>query len=150
MSNKEEMTMEVTYKRDLDGVDWDEMKAILVADDFDNGRTPEQLKRSFANSHSTCIAYVEDRIIGTVRLLSDGVCNAYVVDAWTLSSYRRQGIGRKMMETLLAELPGQHVYLFTDDAIDFYHALGFEEQGIGLARVVGQWLDNEPLPADAP
>ena len=135
--------MEVTYKRDLAGVDWDEMKEILVADDFDNGRTPEQLKRSFANSHSTCIAYAEGRIIGTARLLSDGVCNAYVVDVWTLSSYRRQGIGRKMMETLLVELPGQHVYLFTDDVVEFYHALGFKEQGIGLARVVGHWLDNE-------
>jgi ribosomal protein S18 acetylase RimI-like enzyme len=135
--------MEVNYKRDLVGVDWDEMKATLVADDFDNGRTPEQLKRSFANSHSTCIAYAEGRIIGTVRLLSDGVCNAYVVDAWTHSAYRRQGIGRKMMEELLAELPGQHVYLFTDDdAVPFYHALGFKKQGIGLARVIGQWLDN--------
>jgi ribosomal protein S18 acetylase RimI-like enzyme len=140
--------MEVTYKRDLEGVDWDELKAILVADDFDNGRTPAQLERSFANSYSTCIAYAEGRMIGTARLLSDGVCNAYVVDVWTLNSFRRQGIGRRMMEELLVELPGQHVYLFTDDAIEFYHALGFREQGIGLARVVGQWLDNKPLPAD--
>lgn len=138
--------MDVTYKRDLDGVDWDEMKEILVADDFDNGRTPEQLQRSFANSHSTCIAYAEGRIVGTARLLSDGVCNAYVVDVWTLSSYRRKGLGRRMMEELLAELPGQHVYLFTDDdTVEFYHALGFKEQGIGLARVVGQWLDNGSL-----
>ena len=38
--------MNVTYRRDLEGVDWDEMKAILVADDFDNGRTPEQLQRA--------------------------------------------------------------------------------------------------------
>ena len=137
--------MEVTYKRDLEGVDWDEIKATLVADDFDNGRTPEQLERSFANSDSTCIAYAEGRIVGTARLLSDGVCNAYVVDVWTLSSIRRQGIARRMMEALLVELPGQHVYLFTDDAVEFYRALGFKEQGIGLARVVGQWLDNEPL-----
>jgi hypothetical protein len=51
-----------------------------------------------------------------------------------------------MMEELLAELPGQHVYLFTEeDTVEFYHALGFKEQGIGLARVVGQWLDDGSL-----
>ncbi len=132
--------MNVIYKRDLDSVDWSEMKATLTEDDFDNGRNPEQLKTSFVNSHSTCIAYSGQRIIGTVRILSDGVCNAYVVDVWTLTEFRRQGIARKMMELLLAELQGQHVYLFTDDAIEFYKKLGFKEQHTGLEMVVGQWL----------
>jgi ribosomal protein S18 acetylase RimI-like enzyme len=135
--------MAVTYKRDLESVDWEEMKAAVNADDFDNGRSPEQLRASFANSYATCIAYADGRIVGTARALSDGVCNAYVVDVWTHSALRRQGIGRKMMETLLAQLPGQHVYLFTDDAVEFYRQLGFKEWGIGLGRVVGQWLDNE-------
>jgi hypothetical protein len=52
-----------------------------------------------------------------------------------------------MMENLLAKLPGQHVYLFTDDAggaRSLYYALGFTEQGIGLATVVGEWLVNDP------
>jgi ribosomal protein S18 acetylase RimI-like enzyme len=77
-------------------------------------------------------------------VLSDGVCNAYVLDVWTDSAYRRQGIASKMMEDLMADLPGQHVYLFTDDAVEFYEKLGFEEQGVGLGRVVGTWLVNQP------
>jgi len=133
----------VVYKRDLEGVDWEEMKAVLKADDFDNGRSPEQLKALFANSYATCIAYVDGCIIGTARVLSDGVCNAYAVDVWTHSSFRRQGIGSKMMERLLIELPGQHVYLSTGDAVEFYKELGFTEQWIGLGRVVGQWLDSK-------
>lgn len=132
----------VEYKRDLDGVDWDAMKATLRADDFDNGRTPEQLKLSFECSYATSIAYIDDRIVGTARVLSDGVCNAYIVDVWTLSAYRNQGIARTMMQQLLAELQGQHVYLFTDDAVDFYKKLGFVERPFGLEIVVGQWLHN--------
>jgi ribosomal protein S18 acetylase RimI-like enzyme len=136
--------MGVIYKRDLEGVDWTEMKAAVKADDFDNGRSPEQLRVSFANSYATCVAYADGRIIGTARVLSDGVCNAYVLDVWTDSAYRRQGIASKMMEDLMADLPGQHVYLFTDDAVEFYEKLGFEEQGVGLGRVVGTWLVNQP------
>lgn len=132
----------ITYKTDLAGVDWHEMKATLKEDDFDNGRSPEQLHLSFANSFAACIAYAGDQIIGTVRALSDGVCNAYIVDVWTYSPYRKRGIGHKMMENVLLQLPGQHVYLFTDDALQFYKKAGFAQQGIGLGRLVGRWLDN--------
>jgi predicted GNAT family acetyltransferase len=133
----------ITYQSTLADVDWDEMKATLAADDFDNGRSPEQLRRSFENSHATSIAYAAGRIIGTARVLSDGVCNAYVVDVWTFTPYRRRGVARAMIESLLAGLKGQHVYLFTDDVLDFYKKVGFFERGTGLERVVGRWLDNE-------
>ena len=136
--------MPITYKQDLDGVDWAAMKAVLQADDFDNGRTPEQLALSFGNSAGTCIAYDGEQIVGTARVLSDGVCNAYVVDVWTLSAYRRQGIARTMLDRLLEGLHGQHVYLFSDDAVDFYKQIGFTERGVGLERVIGSWLVNKP------
>lgn len=47
-----------------------------------------------------------------------------------------------MLEMLLGKLPGQHVYLQADDAIEFYHKLGFVERPTGLEKVVGQWLVN--------
>jgi len=37
----------VTIRDDLVGVDWARLKADLAADNFDNGRTPEQLRESF-------------------------------------------------------------------------------------------------------
>jgi ribosomal protein S18 acetylase RimI-like enzyme len=133
----------VTYKTDLRDVDWAALKATLRADAFDNGRSVAQYQRSFEQSHATCIAYSEGRIVGTARTLSDGVCNAYVVDVWTLSRYRRRGIARTMMRHLLQHLDGQHVYLSTDDAAAFYTTLGFEEQPTGMGQVVGTWLVNE-------
>jgi GNAT superfamily N-acetyltransferase len=136
--------MPITYRADLQGIDWSALKSTLAADHFDNGRSPQQLERSFCNSHSVCIAWSDDRVIGTARVLSDGVCNAYLVDVWTLTEFRRQGIARRMLESLLEKLPGQHVYLQSDDeTIQFYLKLGFRQRPTGLEKIVGKWLMNE-------
>lgn len=77
------------------------------------------------------------------RLLSDGVCNAYLVDVWTASPYRRRGIARAMIRRLLDEVPGQHVGLQTTDAQGLYESLGFAPQPEFWSLVVGSWLDND-------
>jgi ribosomal protein S18 acetylase RimI-like enzyme len=137
------MSSVVTYKSDLGGVNWGQLKATLSADNFDNGRSPEQLRRSFENSYAAIVAYDGERAVGTARALSDGVCNAYVVDVWTLSSYRHCGIARTMMDMLESKLEGQHIYLFSESAVGFYQKLGYKEQPTGLSKVVGRWLRND-------
>ena len=136
------MSSVVSFRTDCDGVDWQALKATLADDDFDNGRTPAQLERSFRASARVVFARQRDAIVGTARALSDGVCNAYVVDMWTHSTLRRRGIGRRMLELLVEPLRGQHVYLFTDDAPAFYAACGFAPRGTGMERIVGRWLEN--------
>jgi predicted GNAT family acetyltransferase len=135
--------MVIVYSTSSDGIDWAALKAELAADHFDNGRTPEQMERSFRASFRCVYARDAGRIVGTARALSDGVCNAYIVDMWTQSAYRRNGIGRRMLELLCEALPGQHVYLFTDNQQHFYAACGFAPRGTGMERVVGRWLQNE-------
>ena len=132
----------VHYTTDLSGVDWSEMKAAVAADDFDNGRTPDQLRRSFEASHVACIAYCSGAMVGTARALSDGVSNAYVVDVWTKSDMRRRGIARNMLAVLESKLSGQHVYLFSDNMADVYRACGYRERPVGLEKVVGKWLQR--------
>jgi GNAT superfamily N-acetyltransferase len=127
----------------LDGVDWEQVKADLAADDFDNGRSPDALRLSFEQSQHVALARDGDRVVGTARLLSDGVCNAYLVDLWTASTYRRRGIASAMIRALLEQVPGQHVGLQTDDAQPFYASLGFEHQPEFWSKVSGIWLDND-------
>jgi ribosomal protein S18 acetylase RimI-like enzyme len=136
--------MNVHYMRELDGVNWGEMKATLREDKFDNGRTETQYRESFENSFSTCIAYIDGKIIGTARVLSDGVGNAYMVDVWTLSMHRRKGIATRMMELLMEDLQGQHVYLQTDDdTLEFYDSLGFKKRPTGMDIVIGDYLKGK-------
>ena len=133
--------MPITFIASLDSIDWPSLKRTLSADRFDNGRTAEQLQKSFANSYAVCFAKLNSDIVGTARVLSDGVCNAYLIDVWTRSDLRRQGIGRTMVEQLIPKLPGQHIYLQADaENADFYDDLGFKVQPIGMSKVIGKWL----------
>jgi ribosomal protein S18 acetylase RimI-like enzyme len=126
----------------LAGIDWAECKADLRADDFDNGRTPDALRRSFEQSQHVAIVRDGERVVGMARLLSDGVCNAYLLDVWTASSHRRQGIAASMVRFLADQVPGQHIGLQTDDAQAFDATLGFRPQPEFLSLVVGEWLGN--------
>jgi ribosomal protein S18 acetylase RimI-like enzyme len=127
----------------LGGIDWAQAKADLVADHFDNGRSAEALRRSFEQSQHVAFARDGDRLVGMARLLSDGVCNAYLVDVWTASAYRRRGIASELMRRLVDAVPGQHIGLQTDDAQAFYESLGFQPQPEFWSIVSGTWLDND-------
>src|ERR1700760_2710988 len=120
--------MTVRIDESLEGIDWAQAKADLAADDFDNGRSPGALRRSFEQSQHVAIARDGERVVGMARLLSDGVCNAYVLDVWTQSPYRRRGIASRLLELLVAAVPGQHIGLQTDDAQELYASLGFKPQ----------------------
>jgi len=134
----------------LEGVDWTALKADLAADAFDNGRSPELLERSFASSYASVFAWDRRRCVGTARLLSDGVCNAYLIDVWTGSAYRRRGIASAMVQSLLMLVPGQHVGLFTEEHPDFYRSLGFREERRGMSVVVGEWLQGRAIGPNSP
>lgn len=134
---------EIIYKSNLENIDWAALKSDLLQDSFDNGRSPEQLKVSFENSYAVCIASFENHVVGTARVLSDGVCNAYLVDVWTLSEFRHKGIASTMVNELMRQLNGQHIYLQTDDASELYAKLGFVNQPTGMGKVVGKWLINQ-------
>jgi ribosomal protein S18 acetylase RimI-like enzyme len=135
--------MSVCIDDSLDGIDWAQAKADLTADQFDNGRSPQALRASFAQSQHVAMARDGDRVVGMARLLSDGVCNAYLLDVWTQSAYRRRGIATRMVQHLMSQVPGQHIGLQTDDAQAFYTTLGCGRQPEFMSVVVGTWLDND-------
>jgi hypothetical protein len=117
----------------LAGIDWVRVKADLAADDFDNGRSPDALRRAFVHSQHVAIARDGSQVVGTARLLSDGVCNANLVDVWTASPYRRQGIATA----------GQHVGLQTSEGQALYESLGFRPQPEFWSLVAGRRLDDD-------
>ncbi|MGF1595529.1 MAG: GNAT family N-acetyltransferase [Acidimicrobiales bacterium] len=132
----------ISFRSDLEGVDWEALRLDLIGDDFHNGRSTDQLRVSFENSQHVAIAFDGGRCIGTARALSDGVGNAYLVDVWTHSDHRRRGVARAMVELLLDAMGGQHVYLQTDEAVDFWRSMGFDDQPRGMSRIVGHYLEG--------
>tara|TARA_R110002072_G_scaffold46082_11_gene128022 strand:- start:29893 stop:30399 length:507 start_codon:yes stop_codon:yes gene_type:complete len=133
----------ILYSQDCDAINWAELKAELIQDEFHNNRTTEQLRTSFANSFISVFAIEDKRCIGTARALSDEVCNSYVVDVWTQSAFRGRGIASRMMQIIYDAVPGQHIYLQTDDAVAFYEKLGYQKQPEGLFKISGEWLNHK-------
>jgi predicted GNAT family acetyltransferase len=135
--------MPVRIDGSLEGIDWKQAKTDLAADDFDNGRSADALRRSFEQSQYVVFARDGDHVVGMARVLSDGVCNAYLLDVWTLSSYRLRGTASSMVRMLMEQVAGQHIGLQTGDAQGFYASLGFRPQPEFMSLVVGAWLDND-------
>ena len=80
-------------------------------------------------------AYDGDRLVGFARAISDGVTNAYVSSVMVDPDYRRRGIGRDMLERLIADRRTVRFVLHTrDTAAPFYAALGFVEWTHMLVR----------------
>lgn len=103
------------------------------------------MQRSFERSAVTVVAHASGLPVGTARALSDGVCNAYIVDVWTFTPYRRRGIASRMVGLLEVRLAGQHLALFAAaHAGSFYQALGYRAEPGGLSKVVGTWLQRGP------
>jgi predicted GNAT family acetyltransferase len=133
----------VEFDSSLEGIDWAQAKVDLAGDDFDNGRSPDALRRSFEHSQHVVFARDGGRVVGMARLLSDGVCNAYLLDVRTFSPYRPRGIASTLVRMLMEEVPGQHIGLQTDEAQAVYASLGFGPQPDFMSIVVGRWLDND-------
>jgi len=135
--------MNIAFRADLNGIDWEALKQELIEDDFHNGRTTRQLRLSFENSQHVAMGFDGGRCIANGRMLSDGVGNAFVIDVWTQSSYRGRGVATTIMNMLIDAVPGQHIYLQTDDAVGFYDKLGFRPQPEGLSIISGRYLEND-------
>lgn len=94
-------------------------------------RDPEGLLRALAGSHRLVAARRDGRLAGLARSVSDGATVVYVQDVLVRPGEQRGGLGRRLLEELLAGYPGvrQRVLLTDDEERQraFYEALGFTE-----------------------
>jgi N-acetylglutamate synthase-like GNAT family acetyltransferase len=95
-------------------------------------RPIEDLKIAVDRSEPVISAWDRDRLIGFARATSDGIYRAMIFDVVIDPDYRRLGLGRKLVETILGHSCIQRVekiYLITTDQQSFYERLGFLPNG---------------------
>jgi GNAT superfamily N-acetyltransferase len=89
----------------------------------------EVLQRSIQNSLVFGL-YQGKQQIGFARLITDHATFAYIADVFILESFRGQGLGKWLMETIVShpELQGFRRWLLaTQDAHELYRKFGFTE-----------------------
>ncbi|MEZ4647431.1 MAG: GNAT family N-acetyltransferase [Candidatus Eisenbacteria bacterium] len=99
--------------------------------------SPERHLEILAGSAHVVIALDEEsgRVVGFVNAISDGVLSAYLPLLEVLPEHRGRGIGRGLVERMMARLDGLYmVDLSCDEGlVPFYRSLGFQRL-VGMGR----------------
>lgn len=95
-------------------------------------KSEEAAERGLPNSLFAVCIRADDKLIGMGRIVGDGGCNFEIVDIAVHPKYQRQGLGNRIMESLMAYLsenapPSAYVSLIADEgAPALYRRFGFE------------------------
>ncbi|MCS6781749.1 MAG: GNAT family N-acetyltransferase, partial [Gloeomargarita sp. SKYG98] len=123
--------MTITVSTDRQKVDLVQLQHLLNIGAFwAVNRTLEDLQTAVDHSEPVVTVWDGERLIGFGRATSDWVYRAVLWDVVIHPEYRGRGLGRQLVETLLAH-PSirsvERVYLMTSSQQGFYERLGFEE-----------------------
>jgi len=118
-----------TVSTDPERLDVDAIHAFLTTSYWAEGIPRETVERSLRGS--LCFGLYEgDRQIGLARVITDGATFAYLCDVYVLPERRGRGLGRWLMECVMAHPSLQELrrfYLVTRDAHELYRPFGFTE-----------------------
>jgi len=92
-------------------------------------KDPEFINKLIQGSFCFAVASINDKVIGTGRSISDGVCDAYIQDVVVLNELRGRGIGVLIMEELIKHLKSKNInwisLISEPKAGSFYKKCGF-------------------------
>ena len=110
------------------------LESVLVlyrANEWSSAEKPELLHKALQASHSVATAWDGNKLVGLGNAISDGHLVVYYPHLLVLPVYQRRGIGRRLMQLLMARYEGfhQHALLADGRATEFYRKCGFERAG---------------------
>ena len=90
---------------------------------------PEMLRNAYLNSLKIYGAYVDDKLIGIIRVVGDGYSVIFIQDLLVHPELQRKGVGTLLLKRVLCEYDSVYQkHLITEDTektISFYKSLGF-------------------------
>jgi GNAT superfamily N-acetyltransferase len=120
-------------------LDLEAINGMLLRAYWAKDRSPEVISRSIQNSLVFGV-YEGTRQIGLARVVSDYATFAWVCDVFVHEDFRKRGIGKWLMETILAhpDLQGlRRFLLITRDAHGLYSQYGFT-----VLRNPDRWMEK--------
>jgi len=105
-----------------------ELKELFLSVDWSSGNYPDKLVIAMKNSSSVFTAWDNNKLVGLVNVLSDGIMTAYVHYLLIMPEYQRIGIGKKLIK-MVSENYNDYlriVLIAYDKEIEFYKHCGFE------------------------
>lgn len=131
------MTLE--WESNSDSIDWEELSALYRAAPLGE-KTAAHLQKVFANSMFKCFVYEESRLIAAGRALADGGDCSYICDIAVLPSHQGTGVGKQVVEHLVAASRGhKKILLYAVPGREpFYRKFGFLRMKTAMAIFADQ------------
>jgi len=133
-----------TISDDQSQLELDFVCAQLQATYWAANRSREQIAKSI--EHSICFGlFLGGKQIGFARAVTDHSTYAYLCDVIVAAEHRGHGLGKWLVETMLAhpELQTSTLCLRTRDAHGLYEPFGFERTEY-LRRSKNDWSKRQP------
>jgi ribosomal protein S18 acetylase RimI-like enzyme len=94
--------------------------------------TIDELNSAIENSWYSVSAYINNKLIGYGRIISDGIHHALIVDLIISPEFQSKGIGSEILRRLLGKCTENNIrdiQLFSaKDKFKFYEKFGFEKR----------------------
>lgn len=108
---------------------------------------PQMLKNAYENSLKIYAAYLNDKLVGIIRVVGDGFSVVFIQDLLVYPEYQRMGIGTALLQKVSEEYSNVYqLHLLTEDTektIQFYKSIGFVmDTDIGC-RAFSKFLKTE-------
>ncbi len=129
----------VSYKLGVADMDWSQLfnlyKRVGLLRRFIEGKEFDKIQSAFQKSYKVSTAWEGNILVGSCRMISDGLCYGAVFDVGVLPEYQKKGIGKGMMNLLLKGEEHISVHLTsTFGNEDFYKKLGFKKHKNAYAK----------------
>lgn len=123
--------MNIEYREQKD-LPCDELYKLFLAVGWakEENTTQEMINNfniGFLNSTFVFSAWIEGRLVGCVRVLSDLYFRSIIYDLAVLPKYQKNGIGKELIQRCMNACESSEWLVQTDKAKGFYEKIGFKE-----------------------
>jgi ribosomal protein S18 acetylase RimI-like enzyme len=118
--------MNIAYK-DTKDFELKELQDLFLSVQWSSGHYPKKLSVAMKNSGAVFTAWDNEKLVGLINVLDDGVMTAYVHYLLVNPKYQRRGIGKKLVQLVSKKYEGylRIVLIAYNKEIDFYKQCGF-------------------------
>ncbi len=133
------------YLSDTRDIRKEDILAIYRSLEWSSAEKPNTLYNALLNSHSLVTAWDNGKLVGLGNAISDGYLVVYYPHLAVLPEYQGQGIGTRIVKSLLRKYKDFHQQVLVADgrAIEFYKKCGFKNTGKCRALWIYPGNDHE-------
>ena len=105
----------------------EELQDLFLSVDWSSGHFPEKLVVAMQNFKTVYSAWDDDKLVGMICAMDDGVMNAYVHYLLVRPEYQGKGVGKQLVQAVKEHYKDylRIVVVAYNDEVGFYENCGF-------------------------